>query len=455
MSGRKLFGTDGVRGVANRHPILPEVALRLGMAAGAHFRAPAGRQEGRHRIVIGKDTRLSGYMIESALEAGITSLGADVILVGPLPTPAIAFITRALRADAGVVISASHNPYPDNGIKFFGPDGRKLPDAVERRLEELMDSLGDDDRPVEGGVGRASRLVDAEGRYIEYAKATLPKGMTFEGLKLVVDGAHGAAYKVAPAVFRELGARVVTMGDRPDGLNINHECGATHPEAMSAAVVENGADAGLSLDGDGDRAIMADETGALVDGDDLLFISARALAARGELTPAVVVGTEMSNLGLTVALRREGIALLRSAVGDRYVLEEMLRTGSRLGGEASGHVIHLDHTPTGDGIITALQTLRVMMETGKPLSNLRQGWTRFPQRMTNIRVKEKVPFGGKRWVEELTREAEAVLGPDRILSLRYSGTEPLLRVTVSCADPAAVESVSEKLCQAFVEKLGK
>ncbi len=447
---RRLFGTDGMRGTANVGPILPETALALGMAAGIHFRTA----EGRHRIVIGKDTRLSGYMIESALTSGICSMGADVVLVGPLPTPAIAFITRSLRADAGIVISASHNPFDDNGIKFFGRDGRKLPDQVEARLEELMEGLDKSPRPTGTGIGKAFRLDDAEGRYIEYAKSTLPRGMVFDGMRMVVDCAHGAAYKAAPAVFRELGAAVIATGDQPDGTNINRACGATHPEAMRERVLAEGADLGLALDGDGDRAILCDAGGALVDGDDVLFLIAGELADAGELKPPVVVGTEMSNLGLETALRARGVRLERAGVGDRYVLERMTESGAVLGGEPSGHVIFLAHQTTGDGIVTGLQVMAAMTRSGRSLAELRSGWERYPHRMVNIRVREKPPLEGMGWLAQVRASAERELGPDHILSLRYSGTEPLLRVTVSCPSQERVDLAAELICSAFREKLG-
>jgi phosphoglucosamine mutase len=448
---RHLFGTDGVRGHANVHPMTPEVALALGMAAGLHFRAA----EGRHRIVIGKDTRLSGYMLESALTSGICAMGADVVLVGPLPTPAIAFITRSLRADAGIVISASHNPYGDNGIKFFGRDGRKLPDETEARLEDLMEGLERCPRPTDTGIGKAFRLDDAEGRYIEFAKATIPRGMLFDGLRMVVDCAHGAAYKAAPAIFRELGAKVIAIGDQPDGTNINRGCGATHPETMRERVLAEGADLGLALDGDGDRAILVDARGELVDGDDVLFLIANILDGAGRLEPRVVVGTEMSNLGLEVALRDRGVRLERAGVGDRYVLERMTDCGAVLGGEPSGHVIFLAHQTTGDGIITGLQTVSSMVGSGRTLAELRAGWRRYPHKMVNIRVREKKPLEGMSWLGKVRARAERELGADRILSLRYSGTEPLLRVTVSCPSPERVDAVSEMICAAFRDRMGE
>ena len=449
IDNNKLFGTDGVRGKANRYPITSEVALRLGMAAGSLFK----NHSDRSRIVIGKDTRLSGYILESALMSGVCAMGSDVYLVGPMPTPAIAFITRTMRADAGIVISASHNPFQDNGIKFFGPDGRKLPDTVEDELEDLArQDLAD--RPTHGDVGRAYRLDDAEGRYIEYAKNTIPKGMVFDGLKMVVDCANGAGYVVAPTIFKELGAEVVVIGTSPDGLNINEGCGSTIPEKMVEKVIEKGADLGLALDGDGDRAIFCDADGNIADGDDVLFICANHALESGHLPGNTIVGTDMTNMGLEASLRASGIDLVRSAVGDRYVLEKMISSGSTLGGEPSGHVIFLDHSTTGDGIVTALQLVNCMVNTGLSLKELREGWKRYPQVMKNIRVKEKVPLAELDWVKPLLDDAESIMGENRILNLRYSGTEPLIRLTVSCESGEIVDSVADSLSRKLVEGLG-
>ncbi len=449
MNNKKYFGTDGIRGVANRGHIVPEFILGLGKAAGSYFR----KGKARPRIIIGKDTRLSGYMIESALMSGICAMGTDVYFVGPLPTPAISFIVRSMRADAGIVISASHNPYTDNGIKFFGSDGRKLPDEVEAAIEELMDS-GPIEGPDGAGLGKAHRVDDAEGRYIAYSKATIDEGINFEGLKIVVDCANGAAYEVAPAILSELGAEVTVMGGSPDGLNINEDCGSTAPEAMVRAVLENSADVGIALDGDADRAILCDEKGSLVDGDDILFLSSLELQARSRLANSTVVGTIMSNVGLQSALRKRGITLLRAPVGDRYVLEEMTRTGSVLGAEPSGHVIFSDFAPTGDGIVTALQTIGTMVRKRCPLSSLTKGWKRYPQIMVNLRVEDRVPLDGQGWFEELLDEARGDLGEDHLLSLRYSGTEPLLRVTVSCESESQTVKVCENLCESLVQRFG-
>ncbi|MDF1526606.1 MAG: phosphoglucosamine mutase [bacterium] len=449
MDNKKYFGTDGIRGVANRGHIVPEFILQLGKAAGSFFR----KGKLHPRIIIGKDTRLSGYMIESALMSGICAMGADVYFVGPLPTPAISFLVRSMRADAGIVISASHNPYTDNGIKFFGSNGRKLPDEVEAAIEQFMDS-GPLDGPDGDGLGKAYRVDDAEGRYIAFAKSTIDEGINFEGLKVVVDCANGAAYEVAPKIFSELGAQVIVIGGNPDGLNINLGCGSTAPEAMVKAVLESGADLGIALDGDGDRAILCDEKGNLVDGDDILFLSSLELQQVGRLANKTAVGTIMTNVGLQSALRKKGITLLRADVGDRYVLEEMTRTGSVLGAEPSGHVIFSDYAPTGDGIVTALQTVGAIVKKGCPLSSLTQGWKRYPQIMVNLRTRDRVPLDGQSWFEELLDNARNELGEDHLLSVRYSGTEPLIRVTVSSESENTTMMVCDSLCDALIERFG-
>ena len=449
MINKIYFGTDGIRGVANRGHIVPEFILQLGKAAGSYFR----KGKAHPRIIIGKDTRLSGYMIESALMSGICAMGADVYFVGPLPTPAISFLVRSMRADAGIVISASHNPYTDNGIKFFGSDGRKLPDEVEAAIEQLMDS-GSMNGPDGDGLGKAHRVDDAEGRYIAFAKATIDEGINFEGLKVVVDCANGAAYEVAPDIFSELGAQVIVIGGNPDGLNINVGCGSTAPEAMVKAVLENGADLGVALDGDADRAILCDEKGNLVDGDDILFLSSLELQKTGRLTNNTVVGTIMTNVGLQSALRANGITLLRAAVGDRYVLEEMTRSGSVVGAEPSGHVIFSDHAPTGDGIVTALQAVGTIVKNGCSLSSLIEGWKRYPQIMVNLRTRDRVPLNGQGWFEELLDNARNELGEDHLLSVRYSGTEPLIRVTVSSESQKVTVGVCDSICAALIERFG-
>jgi phosphoglucosamine mutase len=449
MIKKRYFGTDGIRGVANRPPITPEFALKLGKSVGAHFR----RGKSHPRVIIGKDTRLSGYMIESALMSGICAMGADVYMVGPLPTPAIAFLVRSMRAEAGIVISASHNPFTDNGIKIFGSNGRKLPDEVELKLEELIDS-GDQEGPEGVGLGRARRVDDAEGRYIVHAKSTIGEGLSLEGLKVVVDCANGAGYEVAPAILSELGAEVVSMGDSPDGININKGCGSTEPGPMVRKVLETGADIGIALDGDADRAILTDEKGNIVDGDDALFIGASRLKERGELVNDTVVGTIMTNVGLQAALRAKGIKLVRARVGDRYVLEEMTATGSILGAEPSGHVIYLNHSTTGDGIVTGLQVLQSMVESKVPLSTLTGAWKRYPQVMRNLKIDDKVTLEGDSWFDSMVEEARGELGDDNILSLRYSGTEPLLRVTVSCESEETTSRICDNLCNRLIERYG-
>ncbi|MDZ4338725.1 MAG: phosphoglucosamine mutase [candidate division NC10 bacterium] len=447
----KLFGTDGVRGVANEEPMTPETVVKLGRAAAYLFKTKAGR----HKIVIGKDTRLHGYMLECALTSGICSMGVDVLLVGPLPTPGIAFITRSVRADAGIVISASHNPFEDNGIKFFSGEGLKLPDDMERRIELLIAS-GEIDRirPRAAELGKAYRINDAAGRYIEFAKGTVPKGVAFHGLKVVVDCAHGATYKVAPAIFRELGATVIPLNIQPNGVNINDGCGSLYPEVVSEAVLKHKADVGVSHDGDGDRAILVDETGAVLDGDHLLAILALDLKSRGVLRSDTVVGTVMSNVGLDLCLKEAGIAVVRAPVGDRYVLEEMLRHGVNLGGEQSGHIVFLDHNTTGDGVVTALQLLALMAKHQKPLSQLRRCMTAVPQVLVNVRVAEKQDFESLPAVQAAIANAEAQLdGGGRVL-VRYSGTEPVARVMVEGRDAEQVERLARSIARAVEKELG-
>lgn len=447
----RLFGTDGVRGIANEEPMTPETVVKLGRAAAHVLRGGSGRPA----IVIGKDTRLTGYMIETALTAGITSMGADVMLVGPLPTPGIAFITRTLRAGAGIVISASHNPFEDNGIKFFSGDGYKLPDAVEEQIESLMLS-GELDRVRPGArdIGKAFRVNDAVGRYIEHAKNSLPKGQELKGMRVVVDCANGATYRVSPTVLRELGAKVVSLNVQPNGININRECGSLYPEGLQRAMLRHRAHVGFAHDGDGDRVIFVDERGALVDGDQLLALCALDLQAAGRLREQTVVATVMSNLGLELCLRQAGIKLVRTAVGDRYVLEEMLRGGYVLGGEQSGHIIFLDHNTTGDGIVTALQVLAVMQRTGRPLSALAACMTRLPQTLVNVRVRRKDPLGSLPGVQAAIREAEAHLGAEGRLLVRYSGTEPLVRVMVEGSDAAVIQASADMVVQAVQAALG-
>src|SRR5262245_37330676 len=426
-NGRRLFGTDGVRGIANVEPMTSETALRLGRAL-AHLTKHAQR---RHKILIGKDTRLSGYMLETAMASGICSMGVDVLLVGPLPTPGIAFLTRSLRADAGVVISASHNVFQDNGIKFFSQAGFKLPDEIEEEIERLVlsDSI-DALRPTATAIGKAFRIDDAVGRYNVFVKSTFPRHLTLDGLRIVIDCGHGAGYRVGPEVLEELGAKVIPLGVDPDGQNINQNCGALHPENLQAAVRAHQAHVGVALDGDADRAMFVDEQGAVVDGDEVMAILASELHARGGLRQDTLVATVMSNLGLYVAMRERGISVATTPVGDRYVVEEMVRGGFNLGGEQSGHIVFLDHNTTGDGIITALALLALLVEKGRPLSELRRVMRRFPQVLVNVRVAAKPEIASVPAVHAAVRAAETTLGDRGRVLVRYSGTEPLLRVMV-------------------------
>jgi phosphoglucosamine mutase len=448
LSTRKLFGTDGIRGTANYEPMTPEMALRLGRAVAHHFRA--GHKSGRGRIVIGKDTRLSGYLFETALAAGICSMGADVMLCGPLPTPGIAFITSSMRADAGVVISASHNPYQDNGIKIFASDGFKLPDEIEAHLEELMESDElDKNRPHGADIGKATKIEDSRGRYVVFLKNAFPRHLTLENMKIVVDCAHGAAYKVAPAVFAELGADVITLGVRPDGTNINEDCGALHPGKMQQAVKKYGAQVGIAVDGDADRVIIADENGEEVDGDTIMAMCARRMLERDELKKRTLVTTVMSNIGLERSLGSVGGKLVRVQVGDRYVVEEMRSNGYNFGGEQSGHLVFLDHMTTGDGVLGALQVLTVMLESGKPLSELRRVMTRYPQVLVNLKVREKKPLAELPIVTSLIDSIERRLGDDGRVLVRYSGTEPKVRVMVEGTDETAIKSYADEIARAL------
>jgi phosphoglucosamine mutase len=448
---RKLFGTDGVRGVANLEPMTSETAMKLGRAAAYLFK----RRSGRHQIVIGKDTRLSGYMLESALISGICSMGVDVLLVGPMPTPAIAFLTRSLRADAGVVISASHNPYQDNGIKFFSSDGFKLPDEFEARMEALIVSNEIEHlRPTADEVGKAFRIDDAEGRYIEFVKRSLPRELDLQGLKVVVDCANGAAYKVSPKVLRELGANVLVLGDKPDGTNINADCGAVYPDRLREAVLSYGADIGIAHDGDADRALFVCEQGKLVDGDHTMAALALDLQERGLLKRQTVVGTVMSNFGLELALGRAGLTLVRTPVGDRYLLERMVAEGYNFGGEQSGHLIFLDHNTTGDGLVSALQILSLMKRTGRSLSDLARCMAAVPQVLLNIRVKEKPDLGAIPAVQRAIQDSEKRLdGTGRVL-VRYSGTEPLVRIMVEGEQQALIQAIADELAGSIRASLG-
>jgi phosphoglucosamine mutase len=437
---RRLFGTDGIRGVANRAPMDAVTALRLGQAAGRFF----NRGQHRHRVVIGKDTRLSGYMLEPALTAGFVGAGMDVVLVGPLPTPAIALLTRSLRADLGVMVSASHNPFEDNGIKLFGPDGLKLSDQQESEIEALMGGDLTSALAAPSKLGRASRLEDAPGRYIEAVKASFPRGLSLEGMRIIVDCAHGAAYKVAPTVLWELGAEVVSIGVAPDGFNINQGCGSTSPAALAALVRERRADLGIALDGDADRVVLVDETGAVVDGDQILALVAESWASQGRLRGEAVVATVMSNLGLERFLKEKGLTLHRTRVGDRYVGEAMRERGCNLGGEQSGHVILSDHGTTGDGLVAALQVLAVLVEERRPASEVLRRFVPLPQKLVNVRHAGGAPLKDERVVGAIA-QAEAELGARGRVLIRPSGTEPLIRVMVEAEEERLVEALTARL----------
>ncbi|MGE5538079.1 MAG: phosphoglucosamine mutase [Gemmatimonas sp.] len=439
---RNFFGTDGIRGTANVAPMTADIALAVGRAAGAEFT----RGGHRHRVVIGKDTRLSGYMLEPALTAGFISVGMDVFLLGPLPTPAVAMLTRSMRADLGVVISASHNPYQDNGIKLFGPDGFKLSDEVEARIEQRMQAYDGLAEPSQ--LGRAQRLDDAVGRYIESVKSSFPKGLTLDGLRVVVDCAHGAAYKVAPLVLRELGAEVIAIGVEPNGFNINQDCGSTYPAAMQAAVRAHKADFGLALDGDADRVVMADETGSLLDGDQLMALIASVWQRTGRLRGEAICATVMSNLGLERYLGGLGLSLVRTNVGDRYVTEKMRESGINVGGEQSGHIVLSDYATTGDGLIAALQVLAACVEARKPASAVARLFTPVPQLLKNVSAEPSALEAQA--VRRAVREAEAALGNGGRLLVRPSGTEPLVRVMAEGDDQAVVAAAVERVVSAIV-----
>jgi phosphoglucosamine mutase len=470
---RHLFGTDGVRGVANQEPMTSEMALKLGRAIAKvlHESDPtdsSGRklppsfarkngEDGKHRykILIGKDTRLSGYMLETALASGIVSMGADVLLVGPMPTPGVAFLTRSMRADAGVVISASHNPYQDNGIKFFSWDGFKLPDEVEARMEEMIFSgVTEESRPTASEIGKAFRLADAVGRYNVFLKNSFPRHLTLEGLKIVVDCGHGAAYKVVPEVLSELGAEVLPIGVQPDGENINRHCGALYPETAREVLLHEGADFAVALDGDADRALFIDETGDILDGDQVLAIAALDMQQKGALKGGGVVATVMSNLGLELALRDAGLGLVRTQVGDRYVVEKMVADNYNLGGEQSGHILFLDHNTTGDGAITCLQMLALMVEKRQRLSALKRVMTRLPQVLLNIDVKERRDLAGMLKVSQKIAEVESALaGRGRVL-VRYSGTELLARVMLEGENEKKIRAMAEDIADRIRAEVG-
>ncbi len=438
---RKLFGTDGIRGVANVYPMTVEVALQLGKGCAFIFKD----KNRRHKIVVGKDTRLSGYMIETAITAGICALGGDVLLVGPLPTPGIAFLTTSMRADAGIVISASHNPYQDNGIKVFSSNGFKLPDPVEEQIESLMFSEQLSSSHVTANkVGKAFRIDDAIGRYIVFLKNTFPQQLTLDGLHIVLDCANGATYKVAPTVFEELGAQVTLMGARPNGENINKNCGALYPRLISAMVRKKKADIGISFDGDGNRVVFADENGEVIDGDQIMAICATRMSEERRLKKNTLVTTVMSNMGLEVAMQEKGIRMVRTQVGDRYVVEEMVKRGCNFGGEQSGHLVFLDHTPTGDGILSALQLLAIMQKEGKSLSDLSDIMERYPQKLVNIRIKERKRLEDFPSVMQQIRKVEKKLGQKGRLLVRFSGTEPLVRVMAEGEDEKEIQLLTEE-----------
>ncbi len=445
---RKLFGTDGVRGRANTHPMTAETAMRLGMAAGRYFR----NGDQRHTVVIGKDTRLSGYMLESALMAGFTSVGMEVFLLGPVPTPAVGMLTRSLRADVGVMISASHNAYEDNGIKLFGPDGYKLSDEAEALIERYMDE--DPVLAEPARIGRAERIDDAKGRYIEFAKATFPRRTRLDGLKIVLDCANGAAYRTAPRILWELGADVIPVGVSPDGSNINRGCGSTDPALCQKRVVEEGADLGIALDGDADRVHIIDETGRIVDGDQIMALIATRWAEAGTLTGGALVTTVMSNLGLERRLHSDGIGLVRTRVGDRYVVEAMREGGYNLGGEQSGHIILADHVTTGDGVLAALQVLAALVEGDRPASETCRLFEPLPQLLKNVRFDGGVQPLETDGVKAAIAAGEARLGGAGRLVIRKSGTEPLIRVMGEGEDPALVEAVVDEICGAVERAAG-
>jgi phosphoglucosamine mutase len=455
---KKIFGTDGVRGTANVEPVTAETALKLGRAAAHVFKnlELQSRGRGKHKIVIGKDTRLSGYMLENAISSGILSMGVDVLFIGPLPTPGVAYATRSLRADAGIVITASHNPYADNGIKFFHADGYKLDDQIENQIEDLVFG-GEIEkiRPAASEIGKAVRIDDALGRYIEFAKASFPRGLTLEGLRVVVDCAHGAAYKSTPSVLHELGAEVIVYGNRPDGMNINKDCGSMHPAQMCHNVAEHKAHIGIAHDGDADRVLLCDEYGKLIDGDDIMAIAALDMLEQKTLAKKTLVATVMSNAGLEDAIQNAGGKIIRTAVGDRNVIDEMLKNGFNFGGEQSGHLIFRDFGTTGDGLVAALQILRIMREKNLPLSKLAKCWTRFPQLVTNVKVREKKPFEQIDGVTKLVAEAEKELKAQggRVL-LRYSGTEPKARLLLEGRDEKVLKDWSQKICGAIQKQIG-
>lgn len=447
----KIFGTDGVRGHANQPPMVVEIALALGRAVGKLFR----KRNGKNRVIIGKDTRLSCYMFENALIAGLCSMGVDTLILGPFPTPGVAFITRAYRADAGIVISASHNAFSDNGIKFFSSEGFKFPDAWEKEVEALVaHNKFDDALPKDWDIGKNSKITDADGRYIEFCKATFPRRLSLKNLTIALDCANGASYKVAPLVFRELDAVVHLYGCHPNGLNINENCGSLYPSNIQKGVIDAKADVGISFDGDADRVIMVDENAQIVDGDTILGICARDMKRKGVLRNNVVVSTIMANLGLIKAMEEIGVEVVKSAVGDRYVIQEMLKYDANLGGEQSGHTIFLDHNTTGDGIVSALQVLRIMIESDSKLSDLASYIKRYPQALINVRVKHKPPIESLTATQKAVKDAEHILGDSGFVLIRYSGTEPILRVTVQGYKKKMVNELAQSIAQVVQQEIG-
>ena len=441
---KKYFGTDGIRGRVGQHPITADFFLKLGWAAGRVF-----ANEGHGFVLVGKDTRISGYMFESALEAGLTAAGVDTKLLGPMPTPGIAYLTRTLRAQAGIVISASHNPYYDNGVKFFSVQGMKLPDDIEQKIEQHIDS------PMttvdSSKLGKAKRLVDAAGRYIEFCKASIPTRLDFSGMRIIIDCAHGATYHIAPHVFSEVGAEVVTIGADPDGLNINDECGATKPERLAATVLAYRADFGIALDGDGDRLVMVDHKGEIVDGDELIYIIAKSRLDVGQMS-GPVIGTLMTNLGMEHGLKKLGINLLRANVGDRYVMEMLVKHHGILGGENSGHIICLDRTTTGDGVISALQIMAEMHDSGKSLHELKSGMQKYPQVLVNVKTTKKISPDQDESIQKIVKAIEKKLGGEGRVLLRVSGTEPLIRVMVEGQQEDLVKNYAHQIAE-DVEKI--
>ncbi len=441
---KKLFGTDGIRGLANKYPLTPELIVKIGRGIGFYFKKHH-RNHGVTKVIVGKDTRISGYMIETAIISGLCSAGVNAYLVGPMPTPAIAHLVRSFAADGGIMISASHNPAGDNGIKVFNPDGYKLTDEEEEEIESLMEK--EPEGIIESSIGKAHRIDDARGRYIEFAKASVDN-ISLKGLRVIIDCANGASYAVSPKIIKELGAHVIVLNNRPNGLNINKECGALHPEVIQKAVIKEKADIGISLDGDADRVIIVDEKGDIFDGDDILLMSALSLKENNKLRKNTVVATVMSNIGLEISLKKRGINLVRTRVGDRYVIEEMKKNDYNLGGESSGHIIFADYSTTGDGTITALQVLRFLKESGKKLSEFSNLLDRKPQTSVNLKVKEKKPIEGLKGLNKKINEAKNILGYNGRVIIRYSGTQNLLRIMVEGPDKKQIKRIADELYEA-------